>query len=72
MWRLGSPRLGRVLTGTVLVPFPMFWALIGAGRLFARSELSFAQTLVWVILMPLLVLISLLPLLKNVLIPTKG
>jgi len=69
MWNLGTPLFGRVLTGTVLVPFPMFWAFIRAGRLFARGDLSFAQTLVWVILMPLLVLVLLVPLLKNVLIP---
>ena len=69
MWNLGSPIFGRVLTGSLLVPFPLFWAFIRAARLFSRGDLSFAETLVWVILMPLLVLVLLVPLLKNVLIP---
>jgi len=72
MWKLGSPLFGRVLTGSVLVPLPTFWAFLRAGRLFARGEISFAQCLVWIILMPLIVLVLLRPLLKLVLPPGTG
>jgi len=72
MWNLGSPIFGRVLTGSLLVPFPVFWAFIRATRPFSRGDLSFAETLVWVILMPFLMLLSLMPLLKPILARGSG
>jgi len=72
MWKLGSPLFGRVLTGSVLVPLPTFWAFLRASRLFAHGEISFAQCLAWIILMPFLVLVLLMPLLKPVLAPGTG
>ncbi len=72
MWNLGSPIFGRVLTGSLLVPFPVFWAFIRAARPFSRGDLSFAETLVWVILMPFLMLLSLMPLLKPILARGSG
>jgi hypothetical protein len=69
MWNLGSPIFGRVVTGSLLVPFPVFWAFIRSVRLFSRGDLTYSQALVWVMLMPLLVLFSLMPLLAPLLAP---
>jgi len=70
MGRLGGLVFGQLLTGTVLVPFPIAWAFLRAGRLISRGDLSFGQALIWVFLMPFLVLLALIPLLKPVL--TRG
>ena len=72
MSNLGSPVFGDTLTMGILVPVPIFWAFVRAGRLYARGTISLPQTIIWVVLMPFLVLLVLAPLLRVALASRAG
>jgi hypothetical protein len=72
MGNLGSRVFGELLTMGILVPVPIFWAFIRAGRLYARGTISVPHVIVWVLLMPFFVLLLLAPLLRAALASRQG
>jgi hypothetical protein len=72
MSNLGSRLFGEILTMGILVPVPIFWAFIRAGRLYARGTISVPHVIVWVLLVPFLVLLLLAHLLRLALASRSG
>jgi len=72
MSNVGSRWFGHVLTVGLVVPLPIFWAFIRAGRLYARGTISFPEAMFWIILVPFLVLLALAPVLRVALGSSAG